>query len=181
MKKYKSRESFLLVLLGTLLLQSCGLFREVPHRPVLSEEERAEYSRHLGIPLEGKEDPALIREVAGWIGTPYRYGGTSHSGVDCSGFIGHVYRNVYGINLPRTTAAIASDAGRVSRRRLSEGDLVFFRTKSRWRISHAGIYLGNGYFVHASSSRGVIVSSLEEPYYSRRYARGGRFRGRVRR
>ncbi len=176
MKKTVRTVSLILLLLGTIVFQSCGVLREAPSHPGLTEAERVEFSRSLGISLSGNENPALIQEVERWMGTPYRYGGTTGSGVDCSGFIGQIYRNVYNINPPRTTAGLAAESGRIGRRRLREGDLVFFRTKSRWRISHAGIYLGNGNFVHASSSNGVIINSLEENYYSRRFARGGRLR-----
>ncbi len=155
---------------------SCGTSREIPGAPStrpLSRDERSQYTQRLGMPISGKENPALIREVALWIGTPYRYGGTNRSGVDCSGFIVTVNRNVYGRDLPRTTAGIANATRRVNRRGLRDGDLVFFRTKGR-KISHAGIYLGNGYFAHASSSRGVVVDQLSGNYWSRHFVRGGR-------
>ncbi len=159
-----------------IIFTSCGISREIQVTPFpqpLSREEHSQYTRQLGIPLSGEENPALIREVALWIGTPYRYGGTGRSGVDCSGFIVTVNRNVYGRQLPRQTAAIANETRRVNRRGLRDGDVVFFRTKGR-KISHAGIYLGNGYFVHASSSRGVVVDNLNTDYWSRRFVRGGR-------
>ena len=166
---------FFLFLIG-LMATSCGVSREISKTPAtrpLSDEERHQYTQRLGMPVSGNENPALMREVALWIGTPYRYGGTSRTGVDCSGFIVTVNRNVYGRQLPRTTAAIASETRRVNRRGLRDGDVVFFRTKGR-KISHAGIYLGNGYFVHASSSRGVVVDNLGADYWSRRFIRGGR-------
>ncbi len=168
--------SFVMAGCMALLASSCSVSREVPEAPSprpLSHEERNQYAQQLGMPVSGKENPALIREVALWIGTPHRYGGTSRTGVDCSGFIVTVNRNVYKRQLPRTTAAIANETRRVNRRGLREGDVVFFRTKGR-KVSHAGIYLGNGYFVHASSSRGVVVDNLNADYWSRRFIRGGR-------
>ncbi len=134
-----------------------------------------EYSQKLGFRLSGKENPSLIREVARWTGTPYRYGGTTPAGADCSGFVWKVYRDVFDIELERTTRSMAKETRRVGRSRLQEGDLVFFRTKGR-KISHVGIYLGNNHFIHASSSRGVIVSNLDEAYYSQRFHKGGRVR-----
>ena len=127
------------------------------------------------MPLTGQENALLIREVASWLGTPYRYGGSTRAGADCSGFIWSVYCDVYQENIPRTTEEMAARSQRVRQRNLREGDLVFFRIKGR-KISHAGLYLGNRHFVHASTSRGVVVNSLEEDYYRRRFARGGRFR-----
>ncbi len=177
-KKQVAKRSFFVFFLFFvgLMATSCGVSREISKTPAsrpLSDEERHQYAQKLGVPVSGNENPELVREVALWIGTPYRYGGTSRTGVDCSGFIVTVNRNVYGRQLPRTTAAIANETRRVNRRGLRDGDLVFFRTKGR-KISHAGIYLGNGYFVHASSSRGVVVDDLNSAFWSRRFVRGGR-------
>ncbi len=133
----------------------------------------AEYSRILGYALNGNENPDLLREVAGWLGAPYRFGGTTKAGADCSGFAKVVYLEVYGINLERVTVNMAQKSRRISKRNLQEGDLVFFRINSR-RISHVGIYLSNNKFIHASSSRGVIVSDLDEDYYRKNFAFGGR-------
>ncbi len=168
---------YLLVLLSAILLSSCGTLREAPSRPgtaQLTSEEVKTYERRLGMPLTGKENPELIREVSAWMGTPYRYGGSTKTGADCSGFVWSVYRDVYGISIPRTTTGMISESQRVRQRRLREGDLVFFRTKGI-KISHVGIYLGNGHFVHTSTSRGVIINELDEDYYARRFRRGGRF------
>ncbi len=178
MKPLASRSGLCLfyVVCIALLASSCSVSRKVPgdvsSRP-LSREERNQYANRLGMPISSKINPALVREVALWIGTPYRYGGTSRSGVDCSGFIVTISRNVYGRELPRTTAGMASETRRVNKRGLRDGDLVFFRTKGR-RISHVGIYINDGYFAHASISRGVVVNHLSDAYWSRRFVRGGR-------
>ena len=112
-------------------------------------------------------------EIDSWMGTPYVYGGVSKSGVDCSAFTQAVYRSV-GIEIPRRASRQATAAETVSRSNLKYGDLVFFNTSGSG-ISHCGIYLGNGQFVHASSSRGVVRDLLNHPYYSSRYVSGGRF------
>ncbi len=112
-------------------------------------------------------------EIDSWMGTPYVYGGVSHNGVDCSGFTQAVYRSV-GIEIPRRASRQAAAAETVRRENLKYGDLVFFNTSGSG-ISHCGIYLGNGEFVHASSSRGVVRDLLNHPYYSTRYVTGGRF------
>ncbi len=164
------------MMVAAALLTSCGVKREAavaPSHRRLSQSEREHISRQLGMPLTGRENPALMREVASWAGTPYRYGGSSRSGADCSGFAWSVYRSVYGKNLPRTTEAMARETRRIRKHRLREGDLVFFRTSGR-RLSHVGIYLGNGHFAHLSSSRGFIINELDERYYARRFIRGGR-------
>jgi len=169
------QQRFLLPLI-VFLVSACGVVKDTPTLPSgMTATEIQTYSRTLGMPLSGKENPVLIKEVAGWIGTPYRHGGNTRSGVDCSGFIWALYRDVYGISIARTTRDQSIQSRRIGRRGLQEGDLLFFRTKGR-SISHVGIYLGNGYFAHASTSRGVIVSSLSEDYYNQRFARGGRVR-----
>ncbi len=159
-----------------LSLSSCGTLRQSQSpRPGWGPEGHAPYARRLNMPLTGQENPDLIKTAARWLGTPHRLGGSTPAGADCSGFVWAVYRDVYGESIPRTTREMASESRRVRQGRLQEGDLVFFRTKG-WRISHVGIYLGNGHFVHASTSRGVIVNELNEDYYRRNFARGGRFR-----
>ncbi len=134
------------------------------------------HSQELGFRLSGKEDPILIAEVASWLRVPYRNGGSTRVGVDCSGFVFSVYRNAHQLELPRTTEGQARLTRRVGRSRLKVGDLVFFRTTSRRKITHVGIYLGGDKFIHASTSRGVIVSDLNETYYANSFRHGGRIR-----
>ena len=135
-----------------------------------------EYSQKLGYELGGNENPHLIREVASWLGTPHRYGGNTRQGADCSGFVMEVFRAIYNTRLPRSSADMASHTRRLNKSQLQEGDLVFFRTSGGRKVSHVGIYLSNNKFIHASSTRGVIVSDLNEPYYVRTFAHGGRVR-----
>lgn len=104
----------------------------------------------------------------GYLGARYRYGGSSSRGFDCSGFTAYIYRQ-HGIHLPHNSAAQYRVGKPVSRSELKPGDLVFFRTRGN-RISHVGIYIGNGKFVHASSARGrVRVDTLNSGYYHQRY------------
>lgn len=105
------------------------------------------------------------------IGTPYRFGGTSTAtGFDCSGFIGYLFREQAGIKLPRSTREmIAMPAPKVDRHELQPGDLVFFA--NRGRVNHAGIYIGEGEFIHSSSTRsgGVRVDKLSSDYWNSHY------------
>lgn len=104
------------------------------------------------------------------VGSPYRLGGTSpETGLDCSGFVGLVFKQTLGVLLPRTSAAISEVAQTLAQNELQPGDLVFFNTL-RHAFSHVGIYLGDNRFVHAANSRGgVMVSSLNDHYWHDRF------------
>jgi cell wall-associated NlpC family hydrolase len=109
----------------------------------------------------------LTRNAMRFLGVPYVFGGTSSNGFDCSGYVQHVYA-MLGYHIPRTADAQYYAGKRVAGASMAPGDLVFFQTYASGP-SHVGIYLGNDRFVHASSSRGVTVSSLHESYWSARY------------
>ena len=98
-----------------------------------------------------------------FIGTPYQRAGTTPSGFDCSGYVRYVF-NEAGISLPRTTGQQFNTGEPVSRNNLRKGDLVFFNTSGNG-VSHSGIYVGNNRFIHASTSRGVIITNLDDPHY----------------
>ena len=99
--------------------------------------------------------------------TKYKYGGTDRRGFDCSGFTLTVYKNAFNINLPRTTDAMSTLGKKVSKRKLKPGDLVFFRPSRKY--DHVGIFIGNRTFIHSSTSRGVIKSNLNNPYWKKKY------------
>ena len=110
-----------------------------------------------------------------WLGTRYRFGGESKKGIDCSGFTGVIYENVYKRSLPRDSRSMYKMTNPISKEEMKEGDLVFFRIR-RGQVSHVGVYLGNNKFVHASTSSGVIVSDLREDYYRRYFYKAGRLK-----
>lgn len=114
----------------------------------------------------------IIAHSYSYLGTPYRYGGTSYSGIDCSGFTMKVFAQ-FGIYLPHGASDQYALSTPVTTEERAPGDLVFFNT-SGYGIGHVGIYLGGGQFIHASTSRGVIISSLYESYYARTYLFAGR-------
>lgn len=175
------RNTFFLATLVLLLLTqtSCRAIRTVTKpapEPHPATDFYYEYSRILGYSLSGTENPLLLREVSTWIGTPHRMGGTTRQGADCSGFVGEVFRAVYGIQLPRTSTAMALFSREIPKNQLRDGDLVFFITRKGTKINHVGIYLSNGRFIHVSSTRGVMVSQLSEPFFVRSFYKAGRVR-----
>jgi cell wall-associated NlpC family hydrolase len=112
-------------------------------------------------------DSKMDNVIAKTLGTTYKTGGTSTNGFDCSGFTSYVYKNI-GITLPRTSKSQFSVGTSISRMQMRPGDLVFFNTLGNG-VSHVGIFVGNGKFAQSSSSRGVIISSLNENYWANRY------------
>lgn len=164
---------FIVGLLLLVVLSSCRSSKTVLYNPVEVEQ----LSRALRIPINN-DDPniPLYAEASLWLGVPYRYGGNTKAGSDCSGFVWQVYRRVYGKHLERSSDDQAKkDVHKVGKGGLKPGDLVFFKTSRKSKkIDHVGIFLKDGYFVHASTSKGVIVSSLEEDYYKRTWQKGGR-------
>lgn len=175
-------QCFILLSIILFVGTSCGT-QKTQGGLLYNPKEVAMLSDRLGIQLSNldKEDDRnmpLYAEVSQWIGVPYKYAGFSKKGVDCSGFSCFIYNKVYNKNIPRSTADLARvKMQKVSKSNLKTGDLLFFTTsKDRKRINHVGIYLKEGYFVHASTSRGVIVSHLDEDYYKKAWKKAGRIR-----
>ncbi|WP_455217017.1 NlpC/P60 family protein [Kaarinaea lacus] len=120
-----------------------------------------------GTTSHSKVQQELSRHFENWKRTPYRLGGTSRRGIDCSGFVQVTFRDVFDKKIPRSTELQRKAGHSVKRENLRLGDLVFFRTGRRQR--HVGIYIGNNSFMHASTSRGVMLSKLNSPYWSQHY------------
>ncbi|BFN31423.1 NlpC/P60 family protein [Vibrio harveyi] len=102
-----------------------------------------------------------------WEGTPYRLGGTKKSGIDCSAFVQKAFVEAYKMSLPRTTRQQSKQGVEMSWSDAQQGDLVFFKTKRS--TYHVGIYLGNKQFMHASTSKGVIISRIDNPYWASKF------------
>ena len=133
-------------------------------------------SKRLGFPIAAKDpNMKLYVEASNWIGVPYKSGGTTKKGADCSGVTQQIYKTVYKKTLHRRSADMAThDVSNVSKGKLAPGDLVFFATSKKNTINHVGIYLKSNYFIHASSKKGVMVSNLNEDYFKKTYKKGGR-------
>lgn len=146
----------------------------VKEQPYVPKVERGKKPRTAYEEASDKgKNKKLYAVIKPWMGVPYKYGGTTKQGVDCSGFVGNIYREAYGITLHRTANDMQQDVKKVSKSQLREGDLVFF-VNSHGKVSHVGIYLHDGLFVHSSTSRGVIISPLSDSYWSQHFHCGGR-------
>lgn len=156
---------------AAIALSSCGT-----RRMNYDFRDLAVAAIRLDMDIEMNDNHKLYLEAADWIGTPYRYGGTTKKGVDCSGLTSAIYKKVYRKKLCRSSEEQRDrDCKKVLKRNLKEGDLVFFHNgKKKKKASHVGIYLKDGKFVHASTSVGVVVSSLNERYYDKHWLQGGR-------
>ncbi len=172
--------AFILVTLSALTagLSSCGTSKHATTQEIkrsdtsASSSQSVKFNSGTNIPDQAK---GLISEANKWLGTPYRYGGTSRKGVDCSGFVLQVYREALDIKLPRNSAKQFEYCSRVKPSELMAGDLVFFATSRKSSgVSHVGLYVGDGKMIHASSSKGVIVTNLSDDYYTRTFVGAGR-------
>lgn len=163
--------SYTVALCGLIIsLSSCHT-----SAPRVDYKALAKSSVRLGIDIDLTDNHNLYINAAEWIGTPYRAGGESKRGTDCSGLVSQLYRKVYHSRLSRSTDEQLKESSKISRRNLREGDLVFFTSRSsRKKVAHVGIYLKDGKFIHASTSQGVIVSDLKEKYYTQYWLCGGR-------
>jgi len=131
----------------------------------------------LGLNKDRKDNLALYEEAASWLHVPHVDGGTSKKGTDCSFLVYNIYKTVYGKIIERnSTAILKKNCERIDRNKLKEGDLVFFNTnaKSKQYVNHVGIYLKDNKFLHSSTSRGVMVSDLDEKYFLKVWVCGGR-------
>lgn len=153
MMLFQSHQSKLTLLMLASLLSACA---NIEKRPITDD-----------VPVSGNTQAVI--DALQLTGYPYVYGGESpQQGFDCSGLVVYVYKQ-QGVTLPRTTRSLARQLQTVPREQLQPGDLVFFHTDRPF--SHVGIYLGEGHFIHAPSSRTgrVMISSLQQPYWRERF------------
>ena len=133
------------------------------------------YAIKMSIEVEKLINADLYTFIDNWWGTPYRMGGSTLKGVDCSAFTQTLMSAIYNLSVPRTAVAQKSYCIPIDFNELKEGDMVFFNTSRKANvITHVGIYLQDDQFVHASSSSGVMISSLHEAYWSKRFKGAGR-------
>jgi cell wall-associated NlpC family hydrolase len=145
----------LLMILLALMANGCATTATPEPEPTLS-------------PAAGARTAQMLRAgIQTWLGTPHRMGGLSHQGIDCSGLVVVLYDDLFDMQLPRTTTALMRKGRRVEKRNLTAGDLVFFKPATKF--PHVGIYLGQGEFVHTSSSAGVMLSRMDDDFWRQCY------------
>lgn len=139
-------------------------------KPTVSLAEK--YSSMMGVDKSEIRNGRLYTFIDQWWGTPYKYGGQDNQGVDCSALAQTLEQEVFGINIPRTTSEQVTIIKRKYEEELQEGDLVFFDYDGG-KFNHVGVYLQNGYLVHASSTRGVTIIRLHDPSIYSHFSRAG--------
>lgn len=147
-------------LLLSLTLAGCG---SAPSRDTYSAYTPSHSSQLSDSSIKAR----IYQQHQDWQGTRYAWGGTSKRGVDCSGLVVVTFRDQLGISLPRTTAQQSQAGSRIGRNELNAGDLVFFKTDAKGR--HVGIYIEDGKFLHASTSKGVMISHLDDYYWQDKF------------
>ena len=165
------RFHWLIPCLLVFLLESCRTIT-----PQVDYQELARASVRLGMDIDMNDNHALYVESAQWLGVPYRNGGTTEQGIDCSGLTSAIYKKVYRKSLERNSDdQRKKDCRKVKKSKLREGDLVFFHNgRKKKTATHVGIYLKDRKFIHASSRQGVIISTIDEDYWEKHWLSGGR-------
>jgi len=162
------RLTHIFIVITIIILSSCGSSKKNSEKQQYAKPVIENVAKHS----KSEKGDALEKEARKWLGTKYKYGGTTRNGVDCSGFVMEVYRATFGITLPRNSAQQSRFCKEIKKKDLQKGDLVFFSINSSL-INHVGLYLGKGRFIHASR-KGVIISNLDEKYYKKHYQTSGR-------
>ena len=159
----KMRKTLLLfpLLLSTWLVWNCSS----------GWAPRSYYEDYVDLDLERnfEFDENIKAEIKRFYGAPYKWGGSTPSGTDCSGMVMTIYKNASNIQLPHNADLMFRTTPKIAVRELAFGDLVFFSGNGGMRATHMGIYIKDGYFVHASSSRGVILSKLKDNPYRKQF------------
>lgn len=167
----------LFVLIVCLTFSSCKSKRIITDASgargkVLSGTLEERYAALLDVREADIKDQRLYKFIDNWMGSPHRLGGMDKSGIDCSGFTTILQKEVYSRSVPRTAREMADQVKRLYEEDLKEGDLVFFNFGGQ-SFNHVGIYLHNNKFVHVSTSKGVIISDLKDPWYYKYFSRCG--------
>lgn len=185
MRKYNIIHRFLqkfassFCIISSLLLVGCSSNKNTSVRPSYShtsthQSSKQEKASHASMP-KNEHEKRLISEANKWLGTPYKFGGNTKAGVDCSGFVCNLFNETFNIKIPRNSAKQHEFCHKVKKAELRIGDLIFFATNSGSRaVSHVGLYVGDGQMIHASTRKGVIYQDIETDYYAKAFIGVGR-------
>jgi cell wall-associated NlpC family hydrolase len=167
--------NYYFLIIGLLFIVSCHSSKRVSYKSSTPRTKVVKEDSPKNSNLK-KEVNLVLKEAKTFLGTPYKYGGTSRSGLDCSGLVFNSF-DAIGVKMPRMSREMAEKGKEIRLREVKEGDLVFFNTSGS-AISHVGIVetVKNGeiFFIHSSTSKGVIISSLEETYWNKRFVKATR-------
>lgn len=176
MNSLRKKAFYFLLALIPLLYTSCRskkiLTDASRSRAVTSGSLKERYASILNVKEKDLDNEKLYRFIDNWMGVPHRTGGMDKNGVDCSAFTSILEKEIYSRSVPRTAKSMADIIKRKYEEDLKEGDLVFFDFQGQ-KFSHVGVYLHNNKFVHASTSKGVIISDLKDSWYYKYFSRGG--------
>ncbi len=157
---------FLLLLVFCSILSGCSMMPFGKKMPV-SVVDVVETPTTMDRQKSTEVKTILLKQYKEWQNTPHKIGGLSKRGIDCSGFTLVTFQSKFGYTLPRTTKLQAQTGKKIARKNIQAGDLVFFKPSIFY--NHVGIYMGNSEFLHASSSRGVMISNITESYWRNSY------------
>lgn len=171
----KSKFIFCLLIIS-LIISSCSSSKKISYNSAEARKKEKKQDEKEWGNSAGKEASSVVKAAYKFLGTPYKYGGTTRSGLDCSGLVINSFEAI-GFQMPRMSREQASKGKEVRLKDVREGDLVFFTTSGS-NINHVGIVekVKNGeiFFIHSSTSKGVIVSSMEETYWNKRFVKATR-------
>lgn len=172
---------FLSIFLSTLIISisSCRSHKDATSdtstNSSKSKKVKEKYATILKVDESKIDNVKLYLFIDEWYGVPYKYGGKTKSGIDCSNFTSTLYSNIYGKSLSGSSSSIFDQCKVISKNNLEEGDLVFFKIEGD-KISHIGVYLQNNKFVHATTKKGVMIDDLDEAYYKKYFYKAGRIK-----
>jgi len=167
-----------LFILISFIFFSCKSTKNTSTNNSAKERNKAiqnKYAQLLNVEPQLITNTALYQLIDEWMGVPYKYGGSSKSGVDCSNFSAIVYSTIYDKKISGSSANIFNQCTIIDKNNLQEGDLLFFKIE-RNTISHMGIYLINNKFAHATTKKGVMINDLDEDYYKKYFFKAGRLK-----
>lgn len=168
--------SFIVFVVLLAIFSACSP-KKITKRNIEYSDIYSKLSEQLSLKIERNDNLLLFQQAAFWLGTPYKMGGNTKQGIDCSGLAQAIYLKVFNVNIERNSSAMAASCVQLTKQQLEQGDLVFFSIAGKG-IDHVGIFLKENKFLHSTTRKGVIISSLDEPYYLQYFVFGGRPKNR---